>query len=384
MSMTGLLLGRAGVREHPGPLARRFTLLFDTAVPRQPLSRASTPKRLRALGDRRGIATHATGVRCAQLVDGLYQRSLGWSLEAAAEALGVSARSIERYVKACAEFITDSAGRPKIEIVGQGGRRTVRLASRVSPREPTVFQVASLRLASALLRLAGGTVLYQLLTDARERLESVARPADQALLAGLTRKFYAIPYAEKHYRHLDDTIDRILRGLVEERRLRITYGGTSGAGRVHAFDPYTLVVYRGGLYLIGRSDRHDKVIYLAVERIHSVELEAEHFDYPARYSPRRHHRGVFGIIEGDETHVALLLMDPETAALLRARRLNLAERFQPRNDGTTLLTMRVRGIDELANWVLGFGPHVQVLRPAALRERVARDLRAAGALYGAT
>jgi len=347
------------------------------------LSRASIPKRLRALGDRRGVATHATGVRCAQLVDGLYQRSLGWSLEAAAEELGVSVRSVERYVKACAEFITDPAGRPKIEIVSQGGRRTVRLASRVAPRESTVFQVASVRLAGALLRFAGGTVLEQLLNDARERLESVARPADQPLLAGLERKFYAIPFVEKHYRHLDDTIDRILRGLVEERRLRIDYGGKSGPGRVHTFDPYTLAVYRGGLYLIGRSDRHDTLIYLAVERIRSVELTTERFEYPARYSPRRHHRGVFGIIEGEEMHVELLLMDPETAALLSARRLNLGERFQRRNDGTTLLRMRVRGIDELTNWVLGFGPHVQVLRPAALRERVARDLRAASRLYEA-
>jgi proteasome accessory factor B len=243
--------------------------------------------------------------------------------------------------------------------------------------------VASVRLASALLRFAGGTVLEQLLEDARERLESVARPADQPLLAGLKRKFYAIPFAEKHYRHLDDTIDRILRGLVEERRLQIDYG-KSGAGHVHTFDPYTLAVYRGGLYLIGRSDRHDKLIYLAVERIRSVDLTAERFEYPARYSPRRHHRGVFGIVEGEETRVELLLMDPETAALLRARRLNLRESFHPRNDGTTLVTMRVRGIEELTNWVLGFGPHVQVLRPAALRERVARDLRAAAKLYEAT
>ena len=67
----------------------------------------------------------------------------------------------------------------------------------------------------------------------------------------------------------------------------------------------------------------------------------------------------------------------------RARRLDLAERFQPRSDGTTLVMMRVRGIDELANWVLGFGPHVMVLRPAVLRERVARDLRAASELYEA-
>jgi hypothetical protein len=81
------------------------------------LSDASTPKRLRALGDRRGTATHATGVRCAQLVDGLYGRPLGWSLEAAAAELNVSVRSLERYVKACTNFITDPAGRPRIEIV---------------------------------------------------------------------------------------------------------------------------------------------------------------------------------------------------------------------------------------------------------------------------
>ena len=58
--------------------------------------------------------------------------------------------------------------------------------------------------------------------------------------------------------------------------------------------------------------------------------------------------------------------------------------MHPRKEGTTLLTMRARGIDELANWMLGFGPHVKVLRPAALRERVAWELRVAGELYEAT
>jgi len=212
----------------------------------------------------------------------------------------------------------------------------------------------------------------------------VARPEDRPKLAGLKHKFYAIPFVEKQYRHLDKTIDKILRGLIPQKRLRIDYGGTRGEGRVHIFAPYTLAVYRGGLYLIGRSDRHKEIIYLAVERILAVELTKEDFEYPARYSPSRHHRGVFGIIGGEPTRVELLLMDRETAALMRARRLNLGESFHPRKDGTTLLTMRARGIDELANWVLSFGPHVQVLRPAALRERVARDLRAASELYEAT
>ena len=111
-------------------LASRFALLFDTPVPRQPLSDVRTPKSLLAPGDRRGAATHASAVRCAKLVDGLYNRPLGWSLEAAAGELGVSERSVERYVKACADFITDRAGRPRIEIVRQGTVALIHLVQR--------------------------------------------------------------------------------------------------------------------------------------------------------------------------------------------------------------------------------------------------------------
>src|SRR4030095_3778715 len=177
-------------------------------------------------------------------------------------------------------------GRPRIEIVRHGGQRLIRLVPRALARESTVFQVAALRLARALLRLAGGTVLEQLLDDACDRLESVASPEDRPKLVGLEHKFYAIPYVEKQYRDLDETIDKILRGLVRQLRLRIDYGGPRGEGRVHMFDPSTLAVYRGGLYLIGRSDRYEKIIYLAVERILSVEVSTERFEYPARDSPR--------------------------------------------------------------------------------------------------
>src|SRR5262249_57454550 len=107
-------------------------------------------------------------------------------------------------------------------------------------------------------------------------------------------------------------------GLSKEGRVGIDYGG--GTSRVHTFDPYTLAVYRGGLYLMGRSEHHYDVINLAVERIRSVEVTQERFEYPDRYSPRRHHRGVFGIMRGDETRVELLLMDAGIAPRLPSPR----------------------------------------------------------------
>jgi proteasome accessory factor B len=152
---------------------------------------------------------------------------------------------------------------------------------------------------------------------------------------------------------------------------------------VHEFDPYTLVLYRGGLYLLGQSHLGNRIVTLAVERMRSAERLPERFEYPRAYSPEKQTEGTFGIIEGPETRVEILVMNPETVAYLKSRRIHPTQRFQRRADGKTVLSMTVRGTEELRNWILGFGPFLQVLRPRALRAEVAGLLRNAVGLYGA-
>ncbi len=207
-------------------------------------------------------------------------------------------------------------------------------------------------------------------------------PAPQrARLDEFSRKFFVVPYAMKDYSEHDEQLDVIVQCLVDQRRARIDYAGLLGDGRVHDFDPYTLAMYRGGLYLIGRSHRGDAILKLAVERMRSVEKLPDRFDYPRDYSPEKHTEGVFGIIEGEESKVELLIHNPETEAYLRARRIHPTQEFRRRRDGTTVLTMTVRGTHELKNWVVGFGPYVEVLKPKALREEVAAAVREAAARY---
>jgi proteasome accessory factor B len=188
----------------------------------------------------------------------------------------------------------------------------------------------------------------------------------------------------KDYRDFDDCLDVILQCLVHQHVMHVEYRSPWRADderTVHDFAPYTLVMYRGGLYVIGRSEQLDRVVYLAVERIESATKLPERFDYPKEYSPAKHTEGMFGIVDGPEMHVELLLRRPEGAALLSSRRLHPTQRFEPREDGTTLLTMTVRGTSELVNWILGLGPHVEVLAPDGLRAEVARAHEDATALY---
>ena len=326
-------------------------------------------------------ATYGTATRLARIVYGLMGRPHGWSFEAIQEELAISERTLLRYVAACRRELVDGEGRPLLEAVRRGERRVLRLAEGARAPDSTSYQALSLYLALTVFAFLDGTVLKDGVEDLWRRFYRTLTLTQQARLANFDRKFYTIPYAVKDYREHDETLDTIIRALANQNRLRIDYGGLWLEGHVHEFEPYTLAMYRGGLYLIGRSEYYRKIIYLAVERIRSAQLLPERFEYPARYSPARHTEGTFGIVEGPETLVKLELLNAETAALLASRRLHPTQRFEKRVDGTAVLTMRVRGTSELKNWVLSMGAFVKVVEPEGLRHEVEETLREAVALY---
>jgi len=331
-------------------------------------------------------ATYRTATRLARIVHGLAARPHGWPFQAIQEELDISERTLLRYLAACRRELTLPDGEPIIEVVRRGDRRVLRLASAARAAESTVYQTLSFYFALTVVRFLDGTILKEGAESLWEAFYRLVPPAQQPRLAHFEQKFFTVPYATKDYREHDEVIDPILRALVDQRRLRVEYAGLwRGADEptVHEFDPYTLALYRGGLYLIGRSHSYRKIVYLAVERIRDARLLDQRFEYPRGYSPEKHTEGTFGIVDGDETKVELLILTREGKDLLASRRLHPTQRFVEQADGTTLLTMTVRGTRELANWVLSMAPHVKVLAPESLRDEVAGRLGDGLALYGA-
>ena len=327
-------------------------------------------------------ATYGTATRLARIVYGLLGRPYGWSFDAIQDELRISERTLLRYAAACRRELVDAEGRPLIEVVRRGERRVFRLAEPARAPDSSSYQALSLYFALTVFQFLDGTVLKEGVEDLWRRFYRTLAPGQQTRLADLDRKFYSIPYAMKDYREFDETLDVIIRCLVDQHTMRIDYAGLWLEGHVHEFDPYTLAMYRGGLYLIGKSHHYKKIIYLAVERIRRADRLPERFEYPRRYSPERHTEGTFGIVEGPETEVKLELLSPETVALVASRRLHRTQRLEKRGDGTGVLTMRVRGTSELKNWILSLGAFVRVLGPEELRKEVAETLRHGARLYG--
>lgn len=325
--------------------------------------------------------TYGAATRLARLVHGLLDRPYGWSFDAIADELSISERTLLRYLAACRDELVDAEGRPILEVGLRGTRRVLKLSAAAAQSDSTAYQALFLYFALSVFQFLDGTVIKDgvegLWNNLREALPAGQKPR----LADFEKKFYAVPYGVKDYRAFDEILDDLVRALVYQHRLRVDYAGLLGEGRVHRIDPYTLTMYRGGLYVIGYSHLARRILWLAIERIREIERLSETFDYPKSYSPQKHTQGIFGIVDGPETRVELLLLNRETAAYLSSRRLHPTQQFQPRRDGTTLLTMTVRGTAELTFWILSLGPWVRVLRPRELRDDVAAKLRQGAALY---
>jgi len=329
-------------------------------------------------------ATYNTATRLARILYGLTKRPHGWSFEAIQNELRISERTLMRYVAACRRELTAPDGTPLVQMARRGERRTLRLAGETRAPGSSAYQALALYFAMTVFQFLDGTILKDGVADLWDAFHRGLPAAQQERLANLGRKFFTVPYAMKDYHAFDDVLDKLVRALVDQHTVRVDYAGLWRAAdetTVHEFDPYTLAMYRGGLYLIGRSHSYRKIVYLAVERMRGVEILRARFEYPARYSPEKHTEGAFGIVDGEETPVELLILTREGKDLLQSRRLHPTQCFAERPDGTTLLTMTVRGTRELANWVLGMAPHVKVVAPAGLREEVADRLREGAAQY---
>ena len=313
----------------------------------------------------------------ARLVLELGSRPFGWRFSSIANTFGVSSRTVLRYVGTLRRELVDSSGHPLVEVTGSGSARALRLRRPEVPADTSSYEVASLFFTLTMLKFLEGTVLKGGLEHVSERIVERLTTSQRRRLVDLDRKFYAVQYTPKDYQGFDEQLDTILRALMDSHRLQMEYRGVSGETHRHEFDPYTLVAYRGGLYLLGHSSRADEVVWLAIERIRAVDFVKDatggnvRFEMPSDYHPNRYTEGMFGIVSGDETKVDLLVRSAETELFLRSRLIHPSQQFRKRKDGKTVLSMTVRGTTELRNWLLSFGPWLEVLRPKVLRDEVA-------------
>ena len=307
-----------------------------------------------------------------RLQDSYYSRA---SCEELSEELRVSIRTVQRYANVLCEEYDGLVDR---EIIG--GKRYLVL-KRFSLENRTGFQLAPLYLSRFFFSFLKGTALDEALGEAVELFEESLQDLERRHLGSLGRKFWVVSVGPKDYGCRGKEIDTLLKALMWQRRVEIDYHKPGQEESSHyLFAPYTMLVYKQGLYLIGAADDHDHIFYLAVERILSCRLTSEAFDYPRDFSPKEFCEGSFGIFQGEPYEVVVRFSE-QVAEYVAARNWHPTQFMRRLDEGGVELTMQVGGLEEVIPWVLSFGEHAEAVAPEEMRRQIADAVRLMSRLY---
>jgi predicted DNA-binding transcriptional regulator YafY len=145
--------------------------------------------------------------------------------------------------------------------------------------------------------------------------------------------------------------------------------------------PQRLVHYRDNWYVDAYCHMREDLRSFAVDAIRDVELR----DGRAREVPKadldEHLASGYGIFAGRKVEWAALKFTPEAARWVSAQSWHPKQRARLEKDGSYVLEVPYADDRELVMEILKYGADVEVIGPAALRQRVAEALRQGAKRY---
>lgn len=307
----------------------------------------------------------------------------GLQLEELAEALGVTTRSIRRYLK-------EMERQYELESVPtkSGGALLWRIRASEIPRKVELrrTQVYALLAARRLFMPLKGSALFEEIDFAVNKLLALAQRPGRGPNAGiadarLEDRFMYLPFAPKDYSGKTDELDDLFQCVSDLRPLKLSYKGAGKEAEERiTIHPYALVLHRDSVYCVGHHVEHQDVRTFLLDRMRDTEMAAtERFEIPSSFSIDDYFQGDFGIWKSNKKHKVVIDFDEHAAEYIRLRKVHPTQRLAATGNGVRL-TMTVGNLNQLASWVLEWGARARVVEPPELADRVRQELE--GALKG--
>jgi predicted DNA-binding transcriptional regulator YafY len=324
----------------------------------------------------RPTGKYTQAVRLFQLFHRLENSPEGVRIDDLARELDVTPRSVRRDLKAL------QGAEIELESIDNDGERRVRLARTGKSTDPirmTRFQRYSLAAVRRAFDVLEGTPFHDDLSQLFAKLAQGNAADASASNEGLAERFVYIPDAPKNYKKFKDQLYEIYDGVLRSLTLSFMYDGLAGMG-MRRIEPYSLVLYRNGLYLVGKDVAKKEFRTFAVERMRRVRaLSQIPFTRDPTLDVSKLFDGAFGIIAGSQRHRVTVEFEQRVATWIEEREWHPSQKITRQIDGGVIIEFDVAITEELVAWVLRWGASAKVLSPPALMDRLrAEHTRAAG------
>jgi len=283
--------------------------------------------------------------------------------------LEVSRRTVMRDL----DFLRDEQNAPIAYDDSRKGFRLTDPTFRLAPVELTRREVFSFSVARKLLEGFEGTPLEMDMRSVMGKIAESLQGTVSVELESLTDQFTVL--SEDRARVDPEVWQRAARAINQREGLGVRYQRFDGAIRDYLVEPYHLAAYHGNWYVVALNAAAGRVETFALSRCRGLGGTGEHFDRPAGFDPRSFFRDAFGISQADQAWKVRLVFAREVATYIGERLWHPSQRMRQRRDGALELRLETASRKELTRWVLSWMPHVRVLSPRELRERVRGRLR---------
>ena len=283
--------------------------------------------------------------------------------------LEVSRRTLMRDM----DFLRDDCRAPIAYDESRKGFRLTDATFQLAPVELTRREVFSFSIARKLLEAFEGTPLE---LDMRSVLGKIAESLQGTVsveLESLTDQFTIL--SEDHARVDSEVWQQAARAINQTERLRLQYQRFDGLTGAYLIAPYHLVAYHGNWYLLALNPASARMETFALSRCRSISATGEHFSRSAGFDAQAFFKDAFGISQAEKPWKVRLLFAREVATYVGERVWHPGQRMRPRRGGGLELVLQTSSRKELTRWILSWMPHVKVLAPRQLRERVRERLR---------
>jgi len=192
-----------------------------------------------------------------------------------------------------------------------------------------------------------------------------------------------IPFSKfaKDYSGKEKIIESLTEAMLQKKTCHVKYHSFSD-NKIKEFkiDPLNFFERKGGLYIFARITRFGDIRMMAVERIQTMELTNDYFEYPDDFDPEEALSSAFDIIYDDPIE-AKIWFSAAQARYVKERQWAKEQKIKEQKDGSIILEMKTSGFWDVKKWALSFGAEAEVLEPKELREAIGNEIKKVMGVY---
>jgi len=297
----------------------------------------------------------------------LLQSRPSWKAAELAEELGVSERTIHRYMSMLEEM-----GIPIYSERGPYGGFSLVRGYKLPPMVFSAEEATVLYMGANLVKDVWGKTYQDAATSVTAKLDNVLPDALRQQVALAQQSLVVSGVMTRDARPWEPVLHTLRQCIGGRCSVRIRYRNLRREDSERVVEPYALAYQMGQWYLVGHCRLRHEVRTFRVDRIQHAEPIQERFAVPDNFDLQTYMRRTMY----EPSTTVVVRFDASIAALIREDRapwMSVTEQ----DDGSILVQFGVSTLEWVVGWVLSYGGVARVLEPPELIERVHKTAQGA-------